>query len=168
MSEQPELPTYTRETEDQRKQLDRHWTELMQEIRLAQTGTQILFAFLLGIAFQPRFQESDQFTHDVYIITLITSAMAVGLFLAPISFHRILFQQGMRDKMVPIAHNLATAALVFLIVSMCGGILLAVNAVVNRKAAYIVVAIVLVWFVLFWYALPAWVRRANASGQRPQ
>ena len=166
MSEEPELPGYTRATEDARKELDRHWTELMQEIRLAQTGTQILFAFLLGIAFQPRFQESDKFTHDIYIITLVTSAMAVGLFLAPISFHRIVFQQNLRDRMVPITHGLATTALVFLIVSMCGGILLAVDTVLSRSGAFIVVAVVLVWFLAFWYALPAWVRRTSASAER--
>ena len=161
MSEQPEPAGYTRATESEGKALDRHWTELMQEIRLAQTGTQILFAFLLAIAFQPRFQESDKFTHDVYIITLITAAMAVGLFLAPISFHRIVFQKNLRDRLVPITHNITTAALVFLIVAMCGGILLAVDAVLSRAAAFVVVAIVLAWFVAFWYALPAWVRRST-------
>jgi cation transport ATPase len=160
MSEQPEPVGYTRATEDARKQLDRHWTELMQEIRLAQTGTQILFAFLLAIAFQPRLQEADKFTHDVYLGTLITSAMAVGLFLAPISFHRIVFQQNLRDRLVPITHNLATAALVLLVISMCGGILLAVDAVLSRSAAFVVMTIVLIWFVAFWYALPAWVRRS--------
>jgi hypothetical protein len=159
----PRSPRYGRPDEDAGERLDRQWNELLQELRLAQTGTQILFAFLLAIAFQPRLQEADKFTHDVYLGTLITSAMAVGLFLAPISFHRIVFQQNLRDRMVPITHNLATAALVLLIVAIAGGVLLAADVVLSRPVAIIVVAVVLLLFALFWYVVPAWVRRTNAD-----
>jgi Family of unknown function (DUF6328) len=153
---------YERDGEDERERLDRHWNELLQELRLAQTGTQILFAFLLTIAFQPRFQDADAFTHDVYAATLVSSALAVGLFLAPVSFHRLVYRQKLRDKMLPIAGRMTTAGLVFLVVAIAGGILLALDVVLSRTVAFVVVAFVLLWFAVFWYVIPTWVR-ANAT-----
>ena len=154
---------YSRPEEDAGERLDRHWNELLQELRLAQTGTQILFAFLLSIAFQAKFQDADTFTHDVYAGTLVASALAVGLFLAPVSFHRVVYQHKLRDKMLPIAGKMASAGLVFLVVAMAGGVLLALDVVLSRAVAIIVTAIVAVWFTVFWYVIPAWVR-ANANG----
>ncbi|MFI7061233.1 DUF6328 family protein [Kribbella sp. NPDC050124] len=155
---------YDRDGEHRTERLDRHWNELLQELRLAQTGTQILFAFLLSIAFQAKFQDADTFTHDVYAGTLIASALAVGLFLAPVSFHRVVYQQKLRDRMLPIAGHMASAGLVFLVVAMAGGVLLALDVVLSRGVAIVITAIVLVWFTLFWYVIPAWVR-ANANGE---
>ncbi|MGC4941288.1 DUF6328 family protein [Kribbella sp. DT2] len=165
MTEQDRAPSYSRADEDKGEQLDRHWSELLQELRLAQTGTQILFAFLLSIAFQDRFQEADAFTHDVYAGTLVAAALAVALFLAPVSFHRIVFQQQLRDRLVPIAHHLANGGLVFLIVAMCGGVLLALDVVLSRTVAIVIVAIVLAWFLAFWYVLPTYVRRTSKNGK---
>lgn len=153
---------YHRDGEDEAKKLDRHWNELLQELRLAQTGTQILFAFLLSIAFQAKFQEADTFTHDVYAGTLIASALAVGLFLAPVSFHRLVYRQKLRDRMLPIAGHMTSAGLVFLIVAMAGGVQLALDVVLSRSLAIVVAALVLAWFAVFWYVIPAWVR-ANSN-----
>jgi hypothetical protein len=153
---------YDRDGEDEAKRLDRHWNELLQELRLAQTGTQILFAFLLSIAFQAKFQEADKFTHDVYAGTLIASALAVGLFLAPVSFHRLVYRQKLRDRMLPIAGHMTSAGLVFLVIAMAGGVLVALDVVLSRSLAIVIAAIVLGWFIVFWYVIPAWVR-ANAN-----
>jgi hypothetical protein len=161
----PRAARYQRLEEDAGERLDRQWIELLQELRLAQTGTQILFAFLLGIAFTPVFQDADAFTHDVYAGTLVASALATGLFLAPVSFHRIVFQHKVRDKMIPIAARMTSAGLVILILAISGGLLLALDVVVNRTAAIIIVALVLAWFLGFWYVLPTWVRRSNAAGE---
>ncbi|MEI8406353.1 MULTISPECIES: DUF6328 family protein [unclassified Kribbella] len=153
---------YDRDGEDEAKKLDRHWNELLQELRLAQTGTQILFAFLLSIAFQAKFQEADTFTHDVYAGTLIASALAVGLFLAPVSFHRLVYRQKLRDRMLPIAGHMTSAGLVFLIIAMAGGVQLALDVVLPRSLAIVIAALVLAWFAVFWYVIPAWVR-ANSN-----
>jgi hypothetical protein len=161
----PPAARYQRQQEDEGERLDRQWLELLQELRLAQTGTQILFAFLLGIAFTPVFQDADAFTHDVYAGTLIASALATGLFLAPVSFARIVFRRRIRDKMIPIAGRMTSAGLVILIIAISGGLLLALDVVVNRTAAIIIVAVVLAWFLGFWYVLPTWVRRANAAAE---
>jgi hypothetical protein len=149
---------YDRNGENETERLDRHWNELLQELRLAQTGTQILFAFLLSIAFQAKFQDADTFTHDVYAGTLIASALAVGLFLAPVSFHRVVYRHKLRDRMLPIAGHMASAGLVFLVIAMAGGVLLALDVVLSRTVAIVIAAIVLGWFTVFWYVIPAWVR----------
>ncbi|HZO63702.1 MAG: DUF6328 family protein [Kribbellaceae bacterium] len=147
--------------ENRVEQLDRHWIELLQELRLAQTGTQIFFAFLLTIAFTQPFRDADRFTHLVFAGTLITSAIAMGLFLAPVSFHRLTYQQKVRDKMLPIAGRLTIVGMVFLVVAIAGGLLLALDVVLGRNEAYVVVAVVLAIVLVSWYGLPAWVRRVS-------
>jgi hypothetical protein len=152
---------YDRDDESSGERLDRHWNELLQELRLMQTGTQILFAFLLGIAFQNQFHTADAFTHDIYACTLVCAALAVALFLAPVALHRGLYQQGLRDRLVPIAHRLAHVGMAFLVLSICGGVLIALDVVMPRAGAVAVVAGVLVWFVALWLVIPAYVRRKN-------
>jgi hypothetical protein len=155
--------TYERDDESSGERLDRHWNELLQELRLVQTGTQILFAFLLGIAFQNQFHTTDGFTHAVYACTLIAAALAVALFLAPVAFHRFLYQRGMRDRLVKITDRLARGGMVFLVLSICGGVLIALDVVLPRPAAAAVVAAVLIWFVAFWLAIPAYIRSRSDS-----
>jgi hypothetical protein len=125
---------------------------------LAQTGTQILFAFLLSIAFTNRFQDADRFTHVIFAGTLVTSALAMGLFLAPVSFHRIVFQRHLRDRMIPLAGRMASAGLVLLLAAISGGVLLALDVVTPRPIALTIVGLVVVWFITFWYVLPTWIR----------
>jgi hypothetical protein len=149
---------YVRREEDEGERLDRHWNELLQELRLAQTGTQILFAFLLSIAFTNRFQDADRFTHAIFAGTLVTSALAMGLFLAPVSFHRIVFQRHLRDRMIPLAGRMASAGLVLLLAAISGGVLLALDVVTPRPIALTIVGLVVVWFITFWYVLPTWIR----------
>jgi hypothetical protein len=153
--------SYERDDETSGERLDRHWSELLQELRLVQTGTQILFAFLLGIAFQNQFHTADGFTHAVYAATLIAAALAVALFLAPVAFHRILYQQGLRDRLVVIADHLARAGMGFLVVATSGGLLIALDVVLPRGGAVAVVAGVLGWFLAFWLVLPAYVRHRH-------
>ncbi|WP_405060054.1 DUF6328 family protein [Kribbella sp. NBC_01505] len=155
--------SYRREEEDSGERLDRHWNELLQELRLAQTGTQILFAFLLGIGFQSQFQAADQFTHHVYAATLIASALAVALFLAPISFHRIVHRQGLRDRLVTVTDRLTQIGLAFLVVAMAGGVLLALDVVLSRPVALGLVTGILVWFAIFWLVVPLVVRARSAE-----
>jgi Family of unknown function (DUF6328) len=144
--------------EDEAAQLDRHWNELLQELRLAQTGTQILFAFLLTIAFSPPFRSADRFTELVYAGTLLAAAVALALFLAPVPFHRIVYRHRLRDKLIAIAGLLTAIGLVFLLAALAGGMVMALDVVFARGTAVAVVAVVVVVFLLLWYALPTWVR----------
>src|SRR5919112_1711476 len=83
--------------------LDRNLNELLQELRVAFTGVQILFAFLLGLAFTQRFGELDGFGITVYTIALLPTASATMVLLAPVSFHRIVFRRGQKAALVAVA-----------------------------------------------------------------
>jgi Family of unknown function (DUF6328) len=161
-----ESARYSRDGEGHHQRLDRHWNELLQELRLAQTGTQILFAFLLGVGFQARFQQADDFTHAVYVGTLIASALAAGLLLAPVSFHRIVFKRRLRDQLIRIANQLAHGGMAILVLALAGGVLLATDIVLSRTTAITIASAVVLWFLLFWYALPTYVRRTGRADDR--
>jgi hypothetical protein len=150
--------TYSREGESEAESLDRHWQELLQELRVAQAGTQILFAFLLTIAFSQPFREADDLTHRVYAVTLILASLATALLIAPVPFHRMLFRQRLRDHMVTITGRLASGGLFLLMLSMAGALYLALDVALSRTTAVIIVAAAVSWYVVFWYALPLYVR----------
>jgi hypothetical protein len=88
----------------------------------------------------------------------------MGLFVAPVSFHRIVFQKHLRDRMIPLAGRMESGGLILLLVAISGGVLLALDVVVSRPIALTIVGLVFVWFITFWYILPTWIRRSD-SGQ---
>jgi uncharacterized membrane protein len=151
---------YTRD-ESEAESLDRHWQELLQELRVAQAGAQILFAFLLTIAFTQPFREADAVTQRVYAVTLVLAALATALLIGPVPLHRLLFRQRMRDRMVAIAGHMASGGLFLLMLAMAGGVFLALDAILSTTTAVIIVIAVIVWFVLLWYVLPVVVREGS-------
>jgi hypothetical protein len=110
--------------EDRAHQLDRNWAELVQELRVLGTGIQILFAFLLTIAFQARFEQTTAFEKDVYLATMMASGLAAVFIIAPVALHRFLFQFGVKDEVVTLTNRIAICGLVALSVAMVGAILL--------------------------------------------
>lgn len=151
---------YTRD-ESEAESLDRHWQELLQELRVAQAGAQILFAFLLTIAFTQPFREADEVTHRVYGVTLVLAALATALLIGPVPLHRLLFRQRLRDRMVAIAGHMASGGLFLLMLAMAGGVFMALDAALSRTTAVIIVIAVIVWFVVLWYVLPVAVREGS-------
>jgi hypothetical protein len=133
---------------------DRNFTELLQELRVAQTGVQILFAFLLTLPFTNRFAEVTGFERGVYVITLVAAAAATALLIAPVSYHRIVFRQGRKPQLVLIASRLALVGLFCLLVSMLGAVYLAVAVVLGAPLAAAILAGVTGLFVFLWYVLP--------------
>ena len=119
--------TYTRRGESEAESLDRHWQELLQELRVAQAGTQILFAFLLTIAFTQPFREADDLTHRVYAVTLVLASLATALLIGAVPFHRMLFRQRLRDHMVTIVGHMASGGLFLLMLAMAGSLFLALD-----------------------------------------
>jgi hypothetical protein len=149
--------------EDEASRYDRHWNELLQELRLAQTGTQILFAFLLAIAFTTPFREDDDFAHTVYAVTLILTAMATALLIAPVSVHRMVYRRRLRDRMIPLSSKMAASGLFLLMLAVCGGLLLALDVILPRSAAVLIGAAMLLWFGVFWYLIPGVVRTKHGG-----
>lgn len=89
---------------------DRNFVELLQELRVTQTGVRILFAFLLSLAFTSRFGDLDPVQRVTYVVTLLLSVLAAALFTAPAALHRSLFQQGAKPRIVQVSSRLATPA----------------------------------------------------------
>jgi len=147
------MPAHPGETDDER--WDRNFGDLLQELRVAQTGVQILFAFLLTLAFTQRFTEEDDFERTVYLVALLSAACATALIIAPVAYHRMLFRQGKKEAIVRSAHKMAGAGLAFVLVAMVCAVLLVTDVVLNRPAALVISGLTLVLFVSLWFVLPA-------------
>src|SRR3954447_7453330 len=139
------------------QQIDRNYVELLQEVRVAQTGVQILFAFLLGLAFTQRFEALDAAQRAVYVVALSLSAAAAGVLLAPVMYHRLVFRRRLKHHVVITAHRLAIAGLVLVLLAMVGSVQLAVSLVLgvgaSMLAAVIGLALSFLWFGLPWLDL---------------
>jgi len=134
--------------------LERNWNELLQELRVTQTGVQILTGFLLTLPFSPRFPNLDATQRAIYLVTIMGSVATTGLIVAPVAFHRLLFRKKQRPWLVRAADVTAKLGLVFLAVTTSGVILLVFDVVVSRTAAIAVAAATLGGLVLLWAGTP--------------
>ncbi|TYB98348.1 amine oxidase [Micromonospora sp. WP24] len=142
----------SKETERQRWQ--RNFADLLQELRVAQTGVQILFAFLLTLPFSNGFTRTTDFQRDVYVVSLLAAAAATALIISPVAFHRALFRQGRKPELVRFAHRMASGGLAFMLVSMVSAVLLITDFVLDRPLAFVLSGLTALWFVGFWALLP--------------
>ncbi|NQX12925.1 sodium:proton antiporter [Microbacteriaceae bacterium VKM Ac-2855] len=149
------------ETETER--LDRNWNEILQELRVIQTGTQILTGFLLAIAFQQRFTDLDAFQIDVYLVLVSASVLATLLGLAPVSLHRELFRRRAKRSLVHAANILLRITLAAVALVLIGTVLLVFDVVATRPLAITMAAIVAVLICAIWLALPWRIRTRTRS-----
>jgi hypothetical protein len=149
------------ETEAQR--LDRNWSSLLQELRVAQTGVQLLTGFLLTLPFQQRFTQLDGTMRAVYLITVGCSIGATVLLVAPVSMHRLLFRRHRLQTLVAAAHNFAIIGTVLLGVALAGVAVVVFDTVIGRTGAWIAGGCALVALVAFWYLFP--LRERDAKDQ---
>lgn len=126
----------------------RNFAELLQELRVAQTGVQILFAFLLILAFNPGFDTTATFSRTVYLVALLAAAAATALLIGPVAQHRVLFRRRQKPELVVWTHRMAIAGMLMMVVSMVSSVLLAADAVLHRGPALAVAAGTGAWFVL--------------------
>jgi hypothetical protein len=137
------------------EQINRNWNELLQELRVTQTGVQILSGFLLTVPFSQRFASLDQLQRDAYLAVLCCSVLATGLIVAPVAFHRLLFRHRMRPWLVEAANTCAKAGLAMLALSTCGGLFLVFDVVIGRTAGFIALGLALLFFAAFWGGVAA-------------
>lgn len=121
------------ETEDERA--DRNWNELLQELRVSQTGVQLLAGFLLTLPFQSRFGDLDSFQRAWYVALLALALSTVGVMLSPVAIHRRVFQDGAKPELVRAGHRLTMVALGLIGVLLGGIAFLVVDMVYDRMAA---------------------------------
>jgi Family of unknown function (DUF6328) len=141
--------------------LDRNVAELLQELRVAFTGVQILFAFLLSLAFTQRFRELDGFDLAVYVTALMCTAVATMVLIAPVSFHRLVFRRRQKAALVVVADRLLLVGLALLIPAISSSVLLILNVAIGWWPAVAGGSLTAAVSLLTWYALPLAVRRSG-------
>jgi Family of unknown function (DUF6328) len=151
----------TRDEESEKERWERNFSDLLQELRVAQTGVQILFAFLLTMVFAARFDGADRFERVVYLVALMSAAGAAGMIIAPVAYHRVLFQRGLKPELVRSAHRMASGGLALVVVAMASSVLLVTDVIVERWVAILLGATVGAWLTLLWAVLPV-LRRVSA------
>lgn len=144
--------------ETQTERLDRNWAEILQELRVTQTGTQILTGFLLALAFQPRFAELDAFQVSVYLALVSLATLATIFALAPVSLHRSLFRERAKAEIVHFADVVLRITLIAVALLLTGTALLIFDVVAGRIAGVIASALALVIIVALWRGLPVLAR----------
>jgi hypothetical protein len=145
-------PRLAHETEKHR--WDRNFADLLQELRVAQTGVQILFAFLLTLPFSNGFPHVSRLQRDLYVVALLSAAAAAAMLISPVAFHRALFRQGRKPELVRYAHRMVTGGLVFLLVSMVSSISLIVDYLLSDWVAIVLGVLAAGWFLVFWAGIP--------------
>lgn len=143
------------------ERLDRNWTDLLQELRVIQTGVQLLTGFLLTLPFQSRFERLSTTEQVIYLVTLSASVVSTGFLIAPVSLHRFLFRRHARQVTVDAAHRLAQVGLAMLAVAMIGVVLLIFDVVAGPTAGGIAATITTLLLIGLWVALPLAVRQRN-------
>ena len=153
------------ETEEER--LDRQLIELLNEVRIAIPGVQVLFAFLLTVPFAARWQETTELQRDAYFATLLLTATATALLMAPAAVHRLRFRKGDKRVIVDWAHRLTIAGMAVLGVAMTGAVFLVTDVLYEVTSAAIAAAGVLGLIVGLWFVLPM-TRRFYHHDQGPE
>jgi hypothetical protein len=144
--------------ESEQQQLVRNLNELLQELRVAQTGVQILFAFQLTVVFTGRFARASRFERGTLLVNILLAAAAAACLIAPAAWHRLLFRHGRRAEIIRSANVFALAGLVFLAATMTGSVLLVAEVIVGRTWAIVVSALAGALFFLLWFLLPLRIR----------
>ncbi|GAA2724498.1 DUF6328 family protein [Actinocorallia aurantiaca] len=133
---------------------DRNFVELLQGLRVAVTGVQVLFAFLLTVPFSPGFEEVTHFQRDLYYVALVSAAVASIFFIAPAAQHRILFRQGLKEPLVHRSNRYAMVGTLALAVSITSATLLVVDYIFHWPVAVITSAVLALLAVWIWFVGP--------------
>lgn len=143
-----------RRGESEEERLDRNLMELLQELRVAQLGIQVLFAFLLVVPFQQGWVKVTDFEKVVYYGTLLSTAVASVFLIAPTARHRLRFRELDKRWIVDTGNRLAIAGLFFLALAIGGAILLISHVVYSSATAAVATAIVFAGILWFWFLAP--------------
>lgn len=152
-----ELPDERNETPEQRD--DRNLIELLQELRVAGLGVQVLFGFLLAIPFTNKFSQLSEAQRDLYVTTLLLAALAATLLLAPVAFHRILFRMQQKEFLVRAANVLAIMGLVAVAMAVSATVALVLSYVMPGALTVVITVAMVVLFAGLWFAYPLSRRR---------
>ena len=145
--------------ESAEERADRNLAELLQELRVAGLGVQVLFGFLLSLPFTNRFARLSQGQRELYLGTLVLAAVATALLLGPVAYHRLVFRRGQKERLVRAANVMAVAGLTAVGLAVSAAVLLVTGYVTSAVAAGLITAFVTCLFGLLWFAFPLAHRR---------
>jgi hypothetical protein len=148
--------------DDEQDRTERQMAELLQELRVALPGVQILFAFLLTVPFAQGFQRVTGFQKNLFFATLLCTAISTACLIAPTATHRLRFHQRDRKYVIEVAHKLTIAGLVFLALAILGALTLITDFLYDGAARWIWPALVAVVIAVLWFIRPA--LRTGSSG----
>jgi len=149
--------------ESPEERADRRWNELLQEVRVIQTGVQILFAFLLTVVFTPRFATLPPADKTIYVVTVLLGAATTGALIGTVTFHRLVAGHRLKPETVLWASRLALLGIVLLLATVASALLLILRIALHNSAVPWVVAGLVAWFMVCWFALPAWILHRYSS-----
>jgi hypothetical protein len=149
--------------EDRQERTARELIELLNELRVILPGVQFLFAFLLTVPFAQRFSELDGLETNVFFVTLLCTAIATALLMAPSAQHRVLWREGVREQRLKLANTLTIVGLVFLVPAMVGAVFVVADFIFGRVAAVTVTLLLIAFFALVWFVLPLRYRGKNEN-----
>ncbi|MFH7599345.1 DUF6328 family protein [Streptomyces racemochromogenes] len=151
--------------ESTEERADRQWQELLQEIRVAQTGVQILFGFLLTVAFTQHFQTLSGTDRAIYVVTVVAGSLAAGALIGPVSFHRIVSGRRIKPEAVLWASRLTFTGIVLLLATFTSALLLVLRVATHGVLVPCLVSAVAAWYLLCWFALPLWARDRHTDDE---
>jgi hypothetical protein len=149
--------------ENEKEKLDRELIELLNELRVALPGVQVLFAFLLVVPFQQGFARVTELQKGVYFFCFLCTAVASALLIAPSAYHRLRWRQRDKEQMLTTANRLTIAGTVFLALGMTSTVFLITDVLFSSTAAAVVTAGTALVFAWFWYGLPLMRRARDAA-----
>ncbi len=149
------------ETRDQR--MDRNFVEILQELRVLQTGTQILAGFLMTLPFQARFPELSDYLRGLFLVAISLAFVTTVLLVGPVSVHRALFRQHRKHDLVRVSHVMARVGLLTLGLTMATVITLIFSVVLGDEAGWVAGGVCAVLFGAVWWGLPLWIRADRAD-----
>lgn len=144
--------------ESDQQRVNRELIELLNELRVALPGVQVLFAFLLTIPFARGWVTTTRHERDVYAVALAAAMLATVLLMAPSAAHRILFRHHDKERLVRHANRLAIAGMIPLAISLGASLFLVTDYVFNETLARVAAGVVLGLIAVLWYGIPIWIR----------
>jgi hypothetical protein len=152
--------------ESRKQRTTRKWNEMLQELRVAQTGVQVLTGFLLTVPFTQRFGDLEQSTEIAYLVTVCSAILSAGLLISPVAFHRVLFGKSEKEWLIGAANNAARAGLAMMAVTMTGVMFVVFDLVVGRTGAVLSSSITAAVLVTLWLVVP-WVGGEVTDSEDP-
>jgi Family of unknown function (DUF6328) len=156
-----------RDTESEQQRIDRNFDELLQELRVAQTGVQLLFAFLLTVPFSARFEAISHQQRALLLAVLVLAASSAACLISPVALHRALFRRRRRPELVRYADRAARAGLLLLMLAMIGSIWLVTSVTLGPGPTAVLTGLVAAVFVSLWIVLPVWLRVSVQRSPEP-